>query len=134
MKRVIMSVESVLKVVRMDTLERFVKRHAKKDIMEKIVQVYVLLTVRPVDIQTDYALVKLGGCFLTVLLNVSCPLERIVSIRVVYIVSIRHATYSMEVAKVVVAMVALVNQWILHLQHFHQTSCQLLLEEQLAQS
>lgn len=134
MKRVIMSVESVLVVVRMDTLEHFVKRHAKKDIMEKIVQVYVLLTVRLVDIQTDYALVKQGGCFLTVFLNVFCPMERIVSIRVVCIVSIRHATDSMEVVKMVVAMVALVNQWILHLQHIHRTSCQLLLEEQLAQS
>lgn len=55
--------------------------------MEKTVHRFVLLIVKHVEIQTDFALVKRAGWVLIVLQNVFNPLERIAIFRAVYIVS-----------------------------------------------
>lgn len=71
----------------MDLWEHIVATCATKVFMEKTVHQFVLLTVKHVEIQTDFALVKRAGWVLIVLQNVFNPMERIAIFRAVFIVS-----------------------------------------------
>lgn len=79
----IMSVECVLMVVRMDILDYTVTALAEKDITADTVPKFVRLLVKPVDTQTDCVLVRRGGRVQDVLKNVFSLLERIVNINAV---------------------------------------------------
>lgn len=95
---VILSVDIVLMVAMTGILEYGVTHHAWKDIMAKTVLYDVLLIVKYVKTQTGCVLVNRAGWVHSVLQNVPCPMERIVSIHAVCTASIRSVTDSMELA------------------------------------
>lgn len=77
-------------VVRMDTLEQTVLTDVKQGFMAKTVMKFVLLIVKPVDIQLESALVLLAGWDLIVAQNVFNHTEKIVSTNAIKTASIKH--------------------------------------------
>lgn len=98
MKHVIMSVGSVLMVVRTGILVFSVTTLVAKILTGGIVLVFVLLIVIHVDTQMDCVLVKPGGWIQIAAQNAHCLMEKIVGIHAAYTASIRPVTDLMELA------------------------------------